>query len=206
MPTPALDTIWIHGRVERWQAGDLQAVDELLSAILPRLERIARKMLRGFPAVRAWAETADVLQGSLLRLSSTLRRIKPQSTRHFINLSGVQVRRELLDLARRFKENRLAQLPSLGETGTQPHGDIPEQPAAMDDLDLWCRFHEAVDQLPAEEREVMGLAFYHGWTQLQIAEFFQVNERTVRRRWQAACLELRRLMGGDLPNLDSSAS
>jgi hypothetical protein len=29
-----------------------------------------------------------------------------------------------------------------------------------DDLDLWCRFHEAVDQLPAEEREVIGLALW----------------------------------------------
>ena len=28
------------------------------------------------------------------------------------------------------------------------------------------------------------LTFYHGWTQAEIAELFQVDERTIRRRWQ----------------------
>jgi RNA polymerase sigma factor (sigma-70 family) len=56
-----------------------------------------------------------------------------------------------------------------------------------------------VDGLPVAEREVVGLVFYHGWTQAQIAELFQVDERTVRRRWQSACLRLNRLAGGELP-------
>ena len=30
-----------------------------------------------------------------------------------------------------------------------------------------------------------------GWTQKQIAELFQVDERTIRRRWTAACDKLR---------------
>jgi RNA polymerase sigma factor (sigma-70 family) len=55
-------------------------------------------------------------------------------------------------------------------------------------------------RLPAEEREVMGLVFYHGLTQKQIAELFQVDERTIRRRWRAACLQLQRLLGGQLPS------
>jgi DNA-directed RNA polymerase specialized sigma24 family protein len=41
--------------------------------------------------------------------------------------------------------------------------------------------------------------FYHGWTQAQIAELFEVDERTIRRRWQSACLRLNELVGGDLP-------
>ena len=67
------------------------------------------------------------------------------------------------------------------------------------DLDVWCRFHEAVEQLAAEEREVMGLVFYHGWTQPQIAELFQVDERTIRRRWRSACLQLHGLIGAEVP-------
>lgn len=78
---------------------------------------------------------------------------------------------------------------------------MADERGTPDDLDLWCRFHEAVEQLPPEEREVMGLAFYHGWTQVQIAELFQVDERTVRRRWQAACLKLSKLLGDTLPSL-----
>ncbi len=55
-----------------------------------------------------------------------------------------------------------------------------------------------MDQLPVEEREVVGLVFYHGWTQAKIAELFDVDERTIRRRWSSACERLRELVGGDL--------
>jgi hypothetical protein len=36
-------------------------------------------------------------------------------------------------------------------------------------------------------------------SQGQIAELFQMDERTVRRRWQSACLKLNRQVGGQLP-------
>jgi RNA polymerase sigma-70 factor (ECF subfamily) len=152
--------------------------------------------------VRQWAETVDVLQGSLIRLLKTLEKLRPESTRHFFNLAGVHVRRELLDLARHFKADRYVRLaPPKPADETQAPG-LPEPvDGNVEDagLDLWRRFHEAVDQLPTEEREVMGLVFYHGWTQIQIAELFQVDERTIRRRWQSACLQLNRLMGDELP-------
>ena len=70
-----------------------------------------------------------------------------------------------------------------------------------DDLDLWRQFHVSVDALPEVEREVIGLAFYHGWTQRQMADLLQIDERTVRRRWQSACLRLRELVGDKLPRL-----
>ena len=77
------------------------------------------------------------------------------------------------------------------------------EPAAPDDTgpesERWVRFHEAVDRLPTEEREVVGLVFYHGWTRDRIAELFGVDERTVRRRWSAACQRLREL-AGDVPS------
>jgi RNA polymerase sigma factor (sigma-70 family) len=66
-------------------------------------------------------------------------------------------------------------------------------------LDLWAAFHAAVEHLPAAEREVVGLAFYHGWTHARIAELLQVSERTVRRHWQSACLRLNEALGGRLP-------
>jgi RNA polymerase sigma-70 factor (ECF subfamily) len=192
-----LDTLRLHRCVERWQAGDRAAGDELLRALGVRLEHLARKMLRDFPNVRQWAETLDVLQGSLIRLLHTLHNLRPESTRHFFNLAAEHVRRELLDLARRFGGARFARL-TLDNPG-EGSPSLAQDPAAGDDLELWCRFHEAVDQLPAEEREVIGLAFYHGWTQAQMAELFGVDERTVRRRWQSACLRLNRLVGERLP-------
>jgi RNA polymerase sigma factor (sigma-70 family) len=63
--------------------------------------------------------------------------------------------------------------------------------SAVEDLERWAAFHEGVAGLPAEEREVVGLVFYHDWKQAEVAELFQVNERTVRRRWESALVTLR---------------
>jgi RNA polymerase sigma factor (sigma-70 family) len=201
MPEGSLDTLLLHQCVQRWQAGDAHAADTLFRSVGGRLEQLTRKMLRGFPAVHACTETADVLQGSLLRLLNTLRRLRPESTLHFFNLAAVHVRRELLDLARRFRGATFARPGSLATEGDSATGLPPTAVAAAEDedLDLWFRFHEAVDQLAPPEREVMGLTFYHGWTQGQIAELFQVDERTVRRRWRSACLRLHELLGDRLP-------
>jgi RNA polymerase sigma factor (sigma-70 family) len=202
MSDAPLDTVRMQRCVQRWQAGDPDAADDLLRIVGQRLEHITRKMLRGYPAVRGWVETADVFQGSMLRLLNTLRRLEPESTRHFFNLAAVHVRRELLDLARRFSAAEFVRPTSAGPAGDSQAEGLSEAvvaPAEDDDLDLWCRFHEAVDRLPDEEREVMGLVFYHGWTQAKIAELFQVDERTIRRRWQSACVQLKRLAGDRLP-------
>src|SRR4051812_36549876 len=81
MSESSLDTIRLQHCVERWQAGERAAAQELLEAVGQRLEHLARKMLRGFPNVRNWTETGDVLQGSLLRLLHSLQNVRPASTR-----------------------------------------------------------------------------------------------------------------------------
>jgi RNA polymerase sigma-70 factor (ECF subfamily) len=202
MSDSTVDTLWLQHCVERWRAGDRQAADSLFRGVGQRLEYIARKMLRGFHAVRDRADTGDVLQGSLLRLLNSLRRVQPESMRHFFNLAAVHVRRELLDLARHFSSMAFvppAPADSTTDSSSADSRQAAEAPTEDDDFDLWCRFHEAVERLPADEREVVGLMFYHGWTQAQIAELLQVNERTVRRRWQSACLRLNELVGDKLP-------
>jgi RNA polymerase sigma-70 factor (ECF subfamily) len=182
-------TVHLHRCIDRWRDGDRAAADDLLRALGSRLEHLARKMLRDFPTVRPWAETGDIVQGAVLRLFSSLREVQPATTRDFINLSAVHIRREMCDLARRFARHQ-----------ENPGGDeLSAVAAAAIDLDGWCRFHEAVEELPAVEREVVGLLFYQGWTQSQVAELLGIHERTVRRHWAAACLTLNQKLGGDLP-------
>src|SRR5262245_1689288 len=98
----AIDTLWLHDRVGRLRDGDRGAADDLVRAVGDRLDRLARRMLRDFPNVGTGADTADVVQGALLRLMTALRAVRPETTRDFTNLAAVQVRRELLDLARYF--------------------------------------------------------------------------------------------------------
>src|SRR6266851_1195565 len=83
-------------------AGDEAALDALLRHNCDRLTILTRWMLGDFRRVRRWAETGDVLQNALLRLVGALREVKPQTPREFLALAALQIRRELLDLARKF--------------------------------------------------------------------------------------------------------
>jgi RNA polymerase sigma factor (sigma-70 family) len=195
-------TTELHRLIDLIQKGDDEARDELVRSVGNSLERLAHKMLQRYPGVQRWEETGDVLQNALLRLLRAVQEIKPPTMRDFFGLAAEQVRRELLDLARHYRGAK-----GLGRN-LVTHGDSvlrnsePVDPESNDDnLERWEEFHEAVNRLPAEEREVMGLVFYHGWTQAQMAEFFQTSERTIRRRWQSACLKLDQMIQGGLPEL-----
>ena len=48
---------------------------------------------------------------------------------------------------------------------------------------------------------MVGLKFYHGWKEAEIAGLFQLDARTVRRRWRAACLKLHEVLRGDVADL-----
>ena len=54
MDDPFLRTTQLHDWLDRFQAGDRAAADELLRATGTRLERLARRMLKGFPNVKRW--------------------------------------------------------------------------------------------------------------------------------------------------------
>jgi RNA polymerase sigma-70 factor (ECF subfamily) len=201
MSESTFDTLRLHIYLDRLRAGDPGGAEALLRATCARLERLAIKMLRGFPNVQRWADADDVLQGALVRLLRTLQTLRPESRRDFVNLAAVHIRRELLDLARHYR-NRLDH-PAGGPADSSNADPLVQASDRADaaDLDLWSAFHEEVDRLPAEEREVLTLRFYHGWTQEQIAELFGVDERTVRRRWRSACMSLSTALGGRLPDV-----
>ncbi|MBX9625032.1 MAG: hypothetical protein K2X82_14590, partial [Gemmataceae bacterium] len=97
-PDGPLDTPALHGFVDRWRGGDRAAADDLIRGAGARLEKLARTMSRGFPS-----DHADVLNAALVRLLRTLRSVRPAGTRDFYRLAAVQLRRELLDLARYYR-------------------------------------------------------------------------------------------------------
>jgi RNA polymerase sigma-70 factor (ECF subfamily) len=202
---PALRTQSMHHLVDRIQAGDAPARDELLRRVMGRMERLTRSMLRSFHGVRGWEETGDVLQNALMRLLRTLQKLRPDDTRGFFHLAAEHIRRELIDLNRHYQgalgHGRNLALGDFGEVdGQSAKIAPPADPAPGEDhLERWRNFHEAAGALEGEQREVFSLAFYHGWTQPQIAELLGVHERTVRRAWRAACLRLAEEVGGDLP-------
>lgn len=184
-------------------AGDAAAWGELLVHACERLRRLARKMLKGFPDLRRWEGTDDLLQNSYLRLHRALREVNPSSVRHFFNLATVQIRRELLDLTDHHfgpegdGANHHTDGPCLaaGEGGT-----LDRQPAVAEEptsLVGWTEFHARIEALPDEEREVVTLLWYHGLAQEEAAAVLGVSVRTVKRRWQSARLLLYEAVKGE---------
>jgi len=174
------------------------AHEELLRSVASQLERLARKMLRRFPGVQHCVQTDEVLQNSLLRLLRALREVQPTSMRDFFGLAAVQMRRELIDLARHFESlsqtTNLFDLPTITGSASPPLWNPGADSVAQQDLERWSSFHQEVENLPVEEREVVSLIFYHGWKHQDIADRFDVCVQTVQRRWQRAMIELHDLL------------
>ena len=50
----------------------------------------------------------------------------------------------------------------------------------------WSNFHEHIECLPIQEREVFNLLWYQGLEQAEAANVLGVDVRTIRRRWRSA--------------------
>ena len=163
-------------------------------------------MLKGYPNVRRWEQTDDVLQNAALRLHRTLQQLPVGTARDFFRLAALHIRRELLDLARHHygpqgqgaHHASHAQAPGGSGEGPAPadRADLTHEPVR---LATWSAFHEQVAALPDEEREVFDLLWYQGLTQAEAAELLHVNVRTIKRRWLSARMKLQDALQGEVP-------
>jgi RNA polymerase sigma factor (sigma-70 family) len=190
--------------LERLRAGDPSARASLIVLAQGRFAALARTMLRRYPHVRRWEETDDLLQAALMRLHRGLAEVRPEDVPHFDNLAATQMRRELIDLARSYHGPK-----GIGANhhtdGTDPGGrlaQVAEASGQPDSLEEWTAFHEAVDRLPDEERQIMDLLWYRGFTHAQSAESLGVATKTIQRRWASARLMIRELLQGNQPQDD----
>jgi RNA polymerase sigma-70 factor (ECF subfamily) len=191
--------------LDRARGGDEQAYEELMSRAAHRLRRLTHRMLAGFPHVRRWEETDDVLQAALLRLYRSLGEVRPESTKAFFGLAATQIRRQMIDLARHYygvyghgarHHTDPARRAADDSGGVLAQVSLADRP---DDLLAWTAFHEAVETLPDEDREAFSLVWYGGLSQRDTAELLGVSERTVIRRMNRARLALHDLLDGEAP-------
>jgi RNA polymerase sigma factor (sigma-70 family) len=190
--------------LDRLRAGDSSARSLLIALAQDRFAALARAMLRRHPHVRRWEETDDLLQAALVRLNRSLAEVQPEDVRHFDNLAAMQIRRELIDLARSYR----------GPKGIGAHhhtddigpGDrlarVAEGSNGPGSLEEWAAFHQAVEGLPPTEREVMNLLWYRGMTHDQAAQALGVATKTIQRRWASARLMIRDALHGEQPHVD----
>ena len=200
------DATAIEALIARLRTDDEEARVELLSRASDRLARLTHKMLRDYPSVQRWEQTDDVLQNALLRLHRALQQVSPATIDDFFRLAAVQIRRELIDLARHYTgpmgpgAHHFSRGVEKESGGLRPPAlDSPDSTYDPSRLAEWTEFHHQVDALPEESRAMVDLLFYQGLSQAEAAAVLGTSERTVKRRWQTARLALHQALGGRLP-------
>jgi RNA polymerase sigma factor (sigma-70 family) len=103
----------------------------------------------------------------------------------------VQIRRELIDLYRRYKKR----IDRPGESAADAQVSTYD-PSRLEDC---AEFHRQVEALPEQEREVFGLLWYQGLKQAEAAAVLNVSVREVKSRWQSARLLLYQALKGEPP-------
>jgi RNA polymerase sigma factor (sigma-70 family) len=195
--------VWI----DRVCQGDLAAREELIAATCERLRKLAHGMLAR-DRVRRWEQTDDVLQQALVRVHRELANVQPKTVREYLHFAGFHIRRVLIELARHYYRPH-----GLGANHhSTGHGDTDRSAEPFDTSDgglspsqeacraeRWIELHEQIEQLPADEQEVVELLWCHELTQPQAADLLGIDVRTVRRRWQRARLRLFDALAGELP-------
>ena len=154
-------------------------VRALLDRAVRRLYQLCATMLhRSYPRLTQPPlnlQADELLSAVAERLLKALREIRPRTVRQFFALANQHMRWELNDLARRLDEQPpavelregLVPAPAGSSSGLTPDGR---------------RMLEAIDNLPAEEREAFDLVRVQGLTQVDAARLLGVAAVTVKRR------------------------
>ena len=189
----------LQNAIDRALEGDADAHEALLNHACDRLLRLTRKMFHGYPNLRRWQQTDDVFQNSMVRLHRALANVRVESVRHFFKLGAVQIRRELLDLAKHHfgPEGGGANHHTDGQPADDLNGSLHGKKSEPEDLSSWSEFHAEVEKLADDEKEVVNLVYYDGLTQEEAAKVLGVSFRTLKRRWQAAKLKLYEALKSD---------
>ena len=192
--------------LSRLAAGDLSARDRIIELCSDRLRTLAHRMLAKFPNVRRWDDTDDVFQTAALRLHRALGQLPVESPRSVMALAATQIRRELIDLARKhagpesYAANHGTNVMPRPGAGTGHGGRYVDQASDPEtSLDRWTLFHETIEHLPDEQREMFQLVWFLGADQKTIAQLLDCSERTVKTRWREVRDAVKLSMDGQPP-------
>lgn len=180
------------------QTGRPNAAEPTLRKIVAKVERFAAAMFKKFPRVGRFVDLDDVVQNTMIRLLAAFLATRPESRQHFYALANELIRRELLDLVKHYYGPRGHGTNVTNVAVGAAAGELaPLAPDAAEELDRIAAFQAAVAELPHEEREAIGLTYYHDWSQQEIADLFKVKVRTVQRLLASARSKLKARVGGD---------
>lgn len=175
--------------------------DDILGCVAERLYELSRRMLRGYPRLRRWEQTDDIFQTAALRLHRSLTEVRPESPAQFMGLAATQIRRTLIDLVRyhfgpegkhsRHHSDVVSRDNDYTAHSVHQKATLADEPET---LEQWLRFHQGVELLPAEERQVFEAIWYGNLTQQQVSDLYELSVSTVKRRMRSVRLRLGELL------------
>lgn len=167
------------GVAERAGRGDAKAVRTLLSAVLPHMLRVVRRVLGAHHQ-----EVEDVLQDSASNLLEALPRFRSEaSVLHFACrvavLSAMSARRKRATLKRALLTESDEPLERLPDGGARPDRELEQLRSAE-------AVRQLLDSLPLAQAEVLALHCVLGYTIVEIAAAASISAETVRSRLRLA--------------------
>ena len=172
-----------------------EIVRALLARSVNRLQMLCGSMLhRKYPRLARPPlnlQSEELLSAVVERLIRALREVHPPTARHFFALANQHMRWELNDLARRLdKEGPHIELH---ESIAQADPSSGSGPANTSET---LKILAAIDGLPDEDREVLGLVRMQGMTHAEAAGVLGVSRKTVQRRLNRCLAFLDESCGG----------
>jgi RNA polymerase sigma factor (TIGR02999 family) len=167
--------------LDRWNAGDPAALQELLAVVHGELRGLAAGLLRHERADHTLQPT-DLVHEAYLRLTS-LRAMSIEGRRHFYGAAAGVMRRILVDHARtRGRQKR----------GGPDAQRVPLELALNAPIDLRMDFERLDEALTAlavhapDKARVVELRYFAGLSIQETADVMDISPATVKRYWEFA--------------------
>jgi RNA polymerase sigma-70 factor (ECF subfamily) len=190
MPTPNPDQEAITVLLREWQAGDRNALDQLVAAVHGELRRLAAFHLRDERRNHTLQPTALVNEVYLRLVGIQAMHWRDRS--HFFAMVSRIMRRVLVDAARAHNaDKRGAGVVRV----SADEADSVEAPTGADTMPDMLSLDEALTalaELDERKASVVELRFFGGLSVEDTAGVLGVSEETVARDWRTAKIWLRR--------------
>lgn len=166
--------------INRWQAGESTALDELVSSLYQELQNLANIQLRreNNPSIQC----SELVSEAYMKLIGT-NKIQLENRNHFMSLVAKIMRQVLVDRSRaRNSSKRKQTLLTLDESLAS--NNAPQQKTIS--IELLDESLKKLEKLDPRQAEIVSLRFFGGLKNLEIASILEVSERTVKRDWVVA--------------------
>jgi RNA polymerase sigma factor (TIGR02999 family) len=177
--------------LKSYQAGGAQALDELFRIVLPELKQKARQLLANERAEHTLQPTA-LVNDAFLRLFDG-KPIPWRNSREFLKSAAVEMRRVLVDHARRADAHKRQSRLKVEIEADYP-APLPLDPVGRIALD------QALSGLAKESTRavtIVELTVFVGLNSREVGETLNISYRTVEREWQWARKWLKRFLSSN---------